>query len=56
LQRIIRERERERERERDRDRERERRRTQSNYTGSFHNLEVVLYPLYFQGEFTKINI
>jgi len=36
--------------------ERERRKIQSNYTGSFHKPEVVLFPLHFQGEFTKINI
>jgi len=30
--------------------------TQSNYTGSFHKSGVVLSPLHFQGEFTKINI
>ena len=36
--------------------EREKRKTQSNYRGSFHNLEVVLPPLHIQGEFTKINI
>jgi len=36
--------------------EKERRKTQSNYTGSFHNPEVVMSPLHFQGEFTKINI
>ena len=34
--------------------ERERRKTQSNYTGSFHKPEVVLSPLHFQGEFTKM--
>jgi len=34
-------------------RERERRKTQSKYTGSFHKPEVVLFPLHFQGEFTK---
>jgi len=34
-----------------RERERER---ESNYKGSFHKLEVVLSPLHFQGEFTKI--
>ena len=33
-------------------REREGRKTQSNYTGSFHKLEVVLSPLHFHGEFT----
>jgi len=32
-------------------RARERRRTQAIYTGSFHNPEVVLSPLHFQGEF-----
>jgi len=36
--------------------EREKRKTQNNYTCSFHNPEVVLSPLYFQGEFNKINI
>jgi len=41
------------EREREREREREKRKTQNNYTSSFHNLEVVLSPLHFQGEFTK---
>ena len=35
------------------DKKRERRETQSNYTGSFHKLEVVLSPLHFQREFTK---
>jgi len=35
-------------------REREGRKTQSNYTGSFHKPEVVLSPLHFQGEFTKM--
>jgi len=40
--------------ERERERERERRKTQSNYTGSFHKPEVVLSPLHFQGEFTKM--
>jgi len=45
----------EREREREREREkRERRETQNNYTGSFHKPEVVLSPLHFQGEFTKM--
>jgi len=39
--------------EREREREREREKTQSNYTGSFDKPEVVLSPLYFQGEFTK---
>ena len=34
----------------------ERRKTQSNYTGSFHKPEIVLSPLHFQGDFTKINI
>jgi len=29
---------------------------ENNYTGSFHKPEVVLYPLHFQGEFTKIVI
>jgi len=29
---------------------------QTNYTGSFHNPEVVLSPLQFQGEFTKNQI
>jgi len=48
--------EREREREGEGERERERGKTQFNYTGSFHNPEVVLSPLHFQGEFTKINI
>jgi len=38
------------------ERDKERRKTQSNYTGSFHKLEVVLSPLHLQGEFTKINI
>jgi len=33
--------------------ERERRKTQNNYTGSFHKPEVVMFPLHFQGEFTK---
>jgi len=33
------------EREREREREREERKTKSNYTGSFHNLEVVMSPL-----------
>jgi len=33
--------------------ERERRKTQSNYTGSFHKPEVILFPLNFQGELTK---
>jgi len=33
---------------------RERRKTQSSYTGSFHKPEVVLSPLHFQGEFTKM--
>jgi len=28
----------------------------SNNTGSFHDLEVVLSPLHFQGKYTKINI
>ena len=42
--------------EREREREREKRKTQNNYTGSFHNPEVVMSPLHFQGEFTKINI
>jgi len=37
------------------ERERERGETQSNYTGSFHKPEVVLSPLHFQGEFTKID-
>ena len=37
----------------DKNRERERRKTQSNYTGSFQKLEVVLSPLQFQGEFIK---
>jgi len=40
--------------ERERERERERRKTQSNYTGSFHKPEVVLSPLHFQGELTKM--
>ena len=34
--------------------ERERRETQNNYTSSFHKLEVVLSPSYFQREFTKM--
>jgi len=34
--------------------EREGRKTQSNYTGSFHKPEVVMSPLHFQGEFTKM--
>jgi len=38
----------------DKNREREGRKTQSNYTGSFHKPEVVLSPLHFQGEFTKM--
>jgi len=38
----------------DKNRERERRKTQSNYTGSFHKPEVVMSPLHFQGEFTKM--
>jgi len=42
--------------EKEREREREKIRTQRNYIGSFHNLEVVLSPLHFHGEFTKINI
>jgi len=33
---------------------RERRKTQSSYTGSFHKPKVVLSPLHFQGEFTKL--
>jgi len=37
-------------------RDREKRKTQRNYTGSFHKPEVVLSPVHFQGEFTKINI
>jgi len=37
-------------------REKRRSRTQKIYTGSFHNSEVVLSPLHFQGEFTKCNI
>ena len=45
----------ERERERERERE-EKRNTQSDYIGSFHNPKVVMSPLHFQGEFTKINI
>jgi len=28
--------------------------SQSNYTGSFHKPELVLSPLHFQGEFTKM--
>jgi len=40
--------------ERERERERERRKTQNNYTGSFYKPEVVLFPLHFQGEFTKM--
>jgi len=47
--------ERERYREIDREREREEKDT-NNYTGSFHNPGVVLSPLHFQGEFTKIRI
>jgi len=42
------------EREREREREREKGKTQSNYTGSFHKPEVVLSPLHFQGELTKM--
>ena len=34
--------------------EREGRKTQSNYIGSFHKQEVVMSPLHFQGEFTKM--
>jgi len=41
-------------REREREREREGRKTQSNYTGSFHKLEVVLSPLHVQGEFANV--
>jgi len=40
--------------DKNRERERERRRTQRNYKGSFHKPEVVLSPLHFQGEFTKM--
>jgi len=36
--------------------ERDKRDTQSYYTGSFHNWEVVLPPLNFQWAFTKISI
>jgi len=42
------------ERERERERDRERGKAQSNDTSSFHKPEVVLSPLHFQGEFTKI--
>jgi len=35
-------------------REKRRRKTQTIYTGSFHKPEVVLSPLHFQGEFTKM--
>ena len=38
----------------DKNRERERRKTQNNYTGSFPKPEVVMSPLHFQGEFTKM--
>jgi len=38
------------------ERERERGERHNNYTSSFHNPEVVMPPLQFQGEFTKINI
>jgi len=38
----------------DKKKERERRKTQNNYTCSFHKPEVVLSPLHFQGEFTKM--
>jgi len=34
--------------------ERDRKETQNNYTGSFHKPEVVMSPLHFQGEFTKM--
>ena len=36
------------------DKNRERKKTQSNYTSSFHKPEVVMSPLHFQGEFTKM--
>jgi len=36
--------------------EREKRKTQTNYTSFFHNPKVVMSPVHFQEEFTKINI
>jgi len=38
----------------ERERERERRKTQSNYTGSFHNPEVVLSPCTFKESSLKM--
>jgi len=38
----------------DKNREIERRETQSNFTSSFHKPEVVMSPLHFQGEITKM--